>query len=87
MAGDGILEAVKCWAANGSYFARMAIDDKPAAAPTDAGSVSERVSNVIGDVLEGRTNAAQNRALGTAVERAGRVTPTQDKAVGKAIGG
>ena len=54
---------------------------------TDAGSVSERVSNVIGDVLGGRTTLAQNKALADVATRAQRVSVSSDKAVGKAIGG
>jgi hypothetical protein len=66
-----------------------AIDDKPAekSAPTDAGSVSERVSDVIMDVYHGRTTPQQNKALVREVERVGRLKPDADKAVGKAIGG
>ena len=67
--------------------AAMAVDDAPKPAPTDAGSIAERVSDVIGDVLAGRTTKEQNQALGTAVERSWRVKPDADKAVGKAIGG
>jgi hypothetical protein len=56
-------------------------------APTDAGSVSERVSDVIMDVYHGRTTPQQNKALVREVERVGRLKPDADKAVGKAISG
>ena len=88
MEGDWRMEPVTADASDAlmvaARVAAMAIDDAP---KTDAGSIAERVNDVIGDVLAGRTTKEQNQALGTAVERSWRVKPDADKAVGKAIGG
>jgi hypothetical protein len=83
------MEAVKCWADGWvRYFARVAMaEEKASEAKTDAGSVSDRVSDVIMDVYHGRTTPQQNKALVREVERVGRLKPDADKAVGKAIGG
>jgi hypothetical protein len=85
------VEAVKVWTFGNTVWVLppMAIDDKPAekSVATDAGSVSERVSDVIMDVYHGRTTPQQNKALVREVERSGRLKPDADKAVGKAIGG
>ena len=62
-----------------------AIDDK--AAEPSAGVVAERVDAVIRDVLAQRTTPQQNKALRNVAERAERISPKADAAVGKAVGG
>ena len=48
-----------------------------------AGAVKRRVEGVIDDLLSGRTTPDQRRGLGTATERAGRVTSGSDGAIGR----
>ena len=51
-----------------------------------AEAVQRRVEGVIDDLAAGRTTPAQRKGLGSATERADRVRPGSDAAVGRAIG-
>lgn len=64
------------------YTHRVAAEDKPA---TDLSqeAVQRRVDQVCDDLVQGRTTKDQRRGLGGAVERAERVKPGSDAAVGR----
>jgi hypothetical protein len=58
----------------------------PAPLDTAAEAVSRRLDDVCADLLAGRTTAAQRRGLRGAVDRADRVAPASDAAVGRVLG-
>jgi hypothetical protein len=61
-------------------------DITPPASDTSAEAVQRRVDGAIDDLVAGRTTSAQRRGLGSAVQRADRVQPGADAAVGRALG-
>lgn len=66
---------------------RAQLDDAVVDAPdTSTEAVQRRVDGVIDDLVAGRTSPGQRRGLGSAVERADRVKPGADAAVGRALG-
>lgn len=54
----------------------MSMDNSPEA-------VAQRIKEVIQDMIAGRTTKEQNWAVASVAERAGRVSPTSDKAIGR----
>ena len=75
------------WAWSRERAARNAAEEaeRGAAVDTSAGAVAERLEGVLGDLLCGRTTAEQRRGLRSATDRADRVTPGSDAAVGRAL--
>ena len=57
--------------------------------PIDASeqAVQGRVESIIDDAVAGRLTPPQRRAVGSAVERADRVSPGSDKSVRRILGG
>lgn len=57
--------------------------------PTDTSetAVQGRVEGIIDDAVNGRLTPPQRRAVGSAVERADRVSPDADKSVRRILGG
>lgn len=67
---------------------RMAAEDRDAPAPADTSTdaVAKRVSDVIGDLTNGRVTKDQRKSLGRATEQADRVPDGAHAGVGRAIG-
>ena len=68
------------------YATSRAIDDVPKR-DDSAGGVQGRVDGIIQDALDGRLTPSQKSGIRTSIDRSDRITPSSDKAVGKAIGG
>ncbi len=63
-----------------------AVEETPQPAPDNSvDAVQRRVEGVIDDLVAGRTTPAQRSGLTTATERAGRIQPASDTAVGRVI--
>lgn len=61
----------------------MTDEAKPGSVDTSEKAVQQRVDQVCEDLFQGRTTKNQRRGLGGAVERAERVKPGSDAAVGR----
>lgn len=64
------------------YIVRVE-EPKPDSVDTSEKAVQRRVDQVCDDLVQGRTTKDQRRGLGGAVERADRVKPGSDAAIGR----
>ena len=70
-----------------TIYCRMADDTATSPIDTSEKAVQGRVEGIIDDAVAGRLTPPQRRAVGSAVERADRVSPDSDKSVRRILGG